>query len=48
LKLEVVENETGKIVWTEEHKTKELADKAVEELKKHNFNPNFFTFNVSP
>ncbi|KXG09934.1 hypothetical protein AT864_01494 [Anoxybacillus sp. P3H1B] len=45
MKLEVVDKATGKIIWIEEHETEELILQAIEELKKRNFNPDYFNFN---
>jgi hypothetical protein len=46
MNIQVIDKETGKMVWTEEHRTKELAYNAIEQLKKNNFNPNFFKFTI--
>jgi hypothetical protein len=46
LKLEVINKETGKVVWIEEHETEEILSKAIKDLKENNFNPDFFKFNV--
>jgi hypothetical protein len=44
VKLEVIDIETGKLRWTENHTTKEEALTAVEKMKKDHFNPDYFRF----
>lgn len=44
--VKVIDKENGKLVWQEEHETKEQALKAIAELKERNFNPHYFDFVV--
>lgn len=45
--VKVIDKENGKLVWQEEHETKEQALKAIAELKDRNFNPDYFNFVLS-
>lgn len=42
--LKVIDKETKKVVWTEEHKTHKAIEVAVKQLKESNFNPKYFEF----
>jgi hypothetical protein len=44
MKLEVIDKETNKSVWVEEHSTIEESLKALNELKINNYNPEFFKY----
>ena len=46
--VEVVDKETGKLIWTENHDSRESLNKAIKDLKENTFNPDFFFYSVKP
>ncbi|MEK5390175.1 hypothetical protein NSQ59_07295 [Margalitia sp. FSL K6-0131] len=46
MKIVVIDKSIGKIFWTEEHKTKEDALKAMQQMKENHFNPECFNYKL--
>lgn len=44
MKVIVIDKETGKKVWEEHHNSEEELNKAIQQLKENNFNPDYFDF----
>jgi hypothetical protein len=48
VKVQVIDKETGKLRWEENHPTSEAANKAIKEMKENWFNPDYFKFFIKP
>jgi hypothetical protein len=48
VKVQVIDKETGKLRWEENHSTREAANKAIKEMKVNWFNPDYFKFLIKP
>jgi len=46
-KLEVVDKDTGKVVWIERFDNLDALERAKKQLKENNFNPDFFSYYVN-
>jgi hypothetical protein len=46
VKLEVIDKETSKVVWSEDCQTLDQALKAISQLKENNFNPDYFIYSI--
>lgn len=44
MKVQVIDMESKKVIWEEDHKNPKELDRAIEQLKENNFNPNHFEF----